>query len=455
MVDLRDCLLDSAEFLSLDSANRELPPGIKDKILAAKPLLASSHVIPVGTYSDIYATSDLHSDLPKCITLLAMNGLIEFDLSLLPTYRDHLHSIEWIAPPGTFLVLAGDIVDGTRSAFNFVPDSIGNMELVLHAFLYNLRIKARLKGSELRFTVGNHDYFTVLAENEGFALNPMYLQFVSSNAKRFFLNDRENRSNVLLPFYFCCPYVFVTVDKELAFVHAGLVEPILLEQMTMVQEELTRATTVDAFSAIFKDDRYKSVFVHKDSPILTRDYYGKGETEVCGALIPNSTYTMVIVGHCVTSQRPEPAPGQMEPSLSTVIKQEKSYTDHHCDTVRGHCVLVGCNDADGPRLALVDIGNGRLFTQQPFEANKHRAEILHLHHDPAAAGPRYYNTISRDAVEYALSGSQDVDIIVPGSVVRYSLKEWTAPPLQGGRRRRTRRHRNKGRSRKTKNARRK
>ena len=213
-----------------------LPDEITKKLEKAKDILAGeTHIISRVKYPTVYITSDIHADLRKFIQLLISAGMIEYTDAATKAITDTIMTVDlipnavmtdfnWIAPKDTLLIIIGDLVDGMRSSSSFmseVTDTIGNIELLLHIFLYNLRIKAREKESEVRFTIGNHDKSSVLNEiNDGIFNNYVHLM-----ARRFFktpmIEDSAfaNRRRCLLPFYECCPYFFLTLDQEVICVH--------------------------------------------------------------------------------------------------------------------------------------------------------------------------------------------------------------------------------------------
>ena len=135
-----------------------LDPVITNKLRAASALLKSPYIIDKNAYDHIYVTSDIHADLEKLDNMITKLGLVNYtDTSpktpvMLPVYT------EWI-PERTLFIIVGDVVDGARnSEGSKIPDPVGNIELMLHAYLYNIRIKARMKKSEVRFVIGNHDF---------------------------------------------------------------------------------------------------------------------------------------------------------------------------------------------------------------------------------------------------------------------------------------------------------
>ena len=135
---------------------------VREKMETFKPDI--NHVIDCTLYNTVYATSDIHSDFRKFIQILKNNNIIktEFD----PYNGDEIYDprlltdFEWIAGSSVLIVFVGDLVDGARDHgefYNSVDDKRGSFEFLLHAFIYNMRIKSNRVRSEVLFTIGNHD----------------------------------------------------------------------------------------------------------------------------------------------------------------------------------------------------------------------------------------------------------------------------------------------------------
>jgi len=160
------------------------------KINGAKPLLKSPHNIPVGTYDSVYTTSDIHADLVVFSEILFNAGLTIAPLAS----EDDIFTVKWNpAKKKTLLVIVGDIIDGKRASpgeLYEVSDATGDIELLLHIFLFNLRISARAYGSEVRFTIGNHDFHTVIQEKEIYVWSThLYNNYVHQSSKDFLKVD--------------------------------------------------------------------------------------------------------------------------------------------------------------------------------------------------------------------------------------------------------------------------
>jgi hypothetical protein len=104
-----------------------------------------------------------------------------------------INNAEWIGGERTLFLILGDLVDGKRNS-NQVNDIVGAFELLIHCLIHNLRISARSKGSEVLFTIGNHDLDTVLnhpdlGNPEKFKPNfklSLYKSYVHESSKNFF-----------------------------------------------------------------------------------------------------------------------------------------------------------------------------------------------------------------------------------------------------------------------------
>jgi hypothetical protein len=185
----------------------------------------SNHVINASEYDRAFFTSDIHSDLRKFVQMLKNNRLI--GTSLLAYDEDAMYNpaliadSEWTGGPRTILVIIGDLVDGKR--IKSVQDSRGSFEFLLFALLYNLRRKANRAGSEVLFTIGNHEYDSIIRVKT--RPSDYYKDYVTDEAKRFFNDDNMIRSGALLPFLKTSPYYllsFVTSKIEVICVHGGL-----------------------------------------------------------------------------------------------------------------------------------------------------------------------------------------------------------------------------------------
>jgi len=413
-------LLDKSDIELLNGTNlTSLPNKILQKLNNAQLILSKeSWTIPVGKYNNIYVTSDIHADLRKLIQLLLGIELIVYPnlpniindiLTIDPIPIEIITDMEWTSLDPLLLVIVGDLIDGKRARDYYVFDNKGNIELLLHAFLYNLRIKALQKYSEIRFTVGNHDNISLLPNN-----NPVILKFISdythSNALTFFGNI-SSRRDCLLPFYKCCPYFIVSIGNEIIFAHGGIHSSIPIYELIRLQESIQ--------TNILNYEIVQQAMQQSNSPLWVR-YYAENTSElVCNTLTQNNPYKMTVVGHCIT--------GANFPHHSEIIqKYEKNHTNR-CN--EGGCVLIGCdeNTIEGPHLAFVDIGMSRAFGDNTRKI----AEILVFFHNKGLdSSVRYYNAIFR------FQGNINTGDMTP-------YLQWASPVINGGNRRKTRKYRKK------------
>ena len=387
----------------------QLNPEILEKIRSAGAALRTPYTIDKTKYDNVYVTSDLHGDVLKFDNMLHNLGIVNAssEPGKLASLYNKIPLIEWL-PKKTLVILVGDIVDAKRKMhgglISAVPDPTGNIELLLHSYLYNLRLKARQNESELLFTVGNHDYLTVIqkdnAENSHF-----YESYVHQNADTFF-GSRANRRNCLLPFYNCCPYVMLDLGGEIAFVHGGFLgydqyRSILVNNTKDLKDLQENLDFANDFSILNDEEHSFLSNVGDDigtgyefSPLWSRAYAHLPAQEVCPTI--KEYYKMVVVGHCQMA-----SDCGYNGQHSAHILAKKSYRDFNCGGKNG-CVVIGCGSEHGPQIALVDIAFSRAFSGffQGFMSSKQefdrRAEVLHLKHNKSVSSTeRYYNVIIR------------------------------------------------------------
>lgn len=410
--------LDKSDIDLLNGTNLiSLPDKILQKLNNAQLILSKqSWIIPVGRYNDLYVTSDIHADLRKFVQLLLGLGLIVYPnlpniineiLTIDPIPIEIITDMEWNSPNPSLLVLVGDLIDGKRGKNYYVFDNKGNIELLLHAFLYNLRIKALQRGSEIRFTVGNHDNISLVQTHTQETIN-FINTYAHSNALVFFGNI-YNRTACLLPFYKCCPYFIVSIGNEIIFAHGGIHSSIPIYEIIRLQESIQEN--------ISNYEHVQQVMQDPNSPLWIR-YYAENTSElVCNTLKQSNSYKLTVVGHCVTDSN--------FPHHNEILQKYQEAGTNRCNG--GGCVLIGCdeNKIEGPHLAFVDIGMSRAFGDN----TKKLAEILVLFHNREFdSSIRYYNVIFR------FQGNINTGDMNP-------YLQWSAPVIRGGSKRKTRKMR--------------
>ena len=174
-------------------------------------------------YPHLYVTSDIHADVRRFLQVLVGARLAQLpegtSIEGEGIYDPALYAgIRWTAPPGTALIILGDLVDGQRGE-DSVDDPMGSFELLLHVLLFNLRVSATSRRGAVLFTIGNHDHSTVIAADGGLE------HYVHATARQFFGSAR-NRQHSLRQFYRICPFYALDVDgadkqHAIYMAHAG------------------------------------------------------------------------------------------------------------------------------------------------------------------------------------------------------------------------------------------
>jgi hypothetical protein len=252
----------------------------------------------------------------------------------------------------------------------------------------------------------------------------MYRDFVHKKAQRFFNYSRENRRNCLLPFYQCCPYIFTTVDDELAFAHGGLWAYSQEEDMELdskaaanfLQQQIELTHDIASLNTAER----KAYLIQGGKSLLeSRSYAQEPMDLVCSKVGKKGNgYDLTIVGHCPTHY------GIKQGSQYELIHQEHAYKSEKC--LDGGCVLLGCSDKDGgPEVAYVDITMSSAFNHyKPWSIQRY--ELLKLTHDPTLKSDRYYNRITRESTRFANKGFRNTNNIQDTSLVRKSIDVWSA-----------------------------
>jgi hypothetical protein len=255
-------------------------------------------------------------------------------------------------------------------------------------------------------------------------MSGIFDSYVHKSAKEFFKNPETqgyeylNRRKWLIPFYNACPYIFLSIDNEAAFVHGGLhgTNGRYIDQISTWQSTIN--SSVSANKSPYEDllktaAQAESVGSEKNGPLWSRYYAENPKADVCKKLNDKEvTYKMIVVGHCQTE------PGTFK--HHDEILREPEYKSCQC----GGLVLLGCREekSKAPRLAFVDIGMSSCFRQDKewnSEAARH-AEFLHLSTSSKNERVnRYYNVVKREKI-----GGDKVDTFL----------FWTAPTVTGGRR---------------------
>jgi hypothetical protein len=354
------------------------------KVEAFARAVPPRHTLDSALYDTVVATSDVHADFAKLLQIMASAGLVELPEGHTGPYDPRVVTDSaWVADR-TLFVVCGDLVDGRRGDGD-VDDPRGSYELLLHCFLFNMRVRARAAGSEVLFTVGNHDLHTVIKGDD--ALN----HYVGAGALAFF-GGRQRRAEALRPFYACSPYLILALGSpaspyEVVFVHGALRKG----RQSLLERTLAVQRAVDAGGGLgpIRDER----FAHEDHTSWRREYTMRTRCAGNGDLADLGC-RLVVVGHCTTHS----------------YEALKGEWDAQCASKRGDaaagtgagCVLVTCAE---PMIALVDTAMSGCFYR---DAGLARARGLHVLLLTRGAGERSTGTY---AVGRALVGPSPMLVV--------------------------------------------
>jgi hypothetical protein len=367
---------------------------IKNKIAALSELVDRNFIVDASKYPTVYITSDIHSDVRKFIQMLQGAGLLDLgslnDIYKLDTiYNPALFDqIEWTGGVGTLLVIVGDLVDGKRIDKTHINDPKGSFEFLLHAFLYNLKIKALNAGSDVRFTIGNHDFHTVIEENS--SAPTIFRDYVTEKTKDFFNKDYKTRRNALLPFYKISPFYLLSIElggiRQVACVHGGLhsitqnysgkLDVIdYTEIIRKLQEEVSGNFTPGGAENFFPD-KARTLFPNpqlreQPGPLWSRSYAESVSDKHC-AEIAKTGYKLVVVGHCPTNSgfsRTE--------AVMSADKVAYAGCEHSSSAPVGDgCVILDCIHSNRkPKLAFVDVALSYGFRNQ-FQIDEMKRKLM-------------------------------------------------------------------------------
>jgi len=374
----------------------------------------SNHVINANEYDRAFFTSDIHSDLRKFVQMLQNNGVIGTPIL---AYEEDIYDpaliadSEWTGGPRTILVIIGDLVDGRRifdeegTISNSVRDKRGSFEFLLFALLYNLRRKANREGSEVLFTIGNHEYDSIIYPALGRSSDYYKKGFVTNEAKRFFNASEKIRSEALIPFLNTSPYYilsFITSKIEVVCVHGGFHREgagpgsrgygfNLLSSLVNIQNDIdsNKSNLVNSHPLI--NEFLNTRIYNREGGFC--DKIAEKPSEMKDKL---SDFLLTIVGHCPTNSKYR--------SLELIRSDNDRYTgcDGRVSKEGEHpvgCVVVDCRHEDGaPKLAFVDTAMSHAFRPSAEDNSPRPVQMLLLTHDPALEDDkRYFNKIERVA----------------------------------------------------------
>jgi hypothetical protein len=394
-----------------------------------------SHQIACCEFDKVIFLSDIHADFRKFIQILRSINIVGVrkNTPILDPYNgDEIYDPNMISnvvfyPERTLLVIIGDLVDGERSGGE-VDDERGNFEYLLLCFLHNLRISARKKKSEVLYTIGNHDYETIIRTDDLLPGRNMFDKYVTSNTHNFFRDstkpfvrkDYSNmrlRKDVLINFYKLSPFYMLSFmnngKKEMACVHAGFHYKDYMRNLVDYTNELERfQNDIDLMPFTEKIPNLTDELASDQGVIWARSY-AETKEGICDDLkkIPDR-YPLIVVGHCTTI-------GSEWLRIKEILSTKPGY--ENCDkgsdrdlttTQYTGCVVSDCySDQGAPQLIFVDTALSAAFRKEedpikPSENNKRPSQVLVLEHDPLRKQDRYYNIINAESSE---ENSDEID----------------------------------------------
>jgi hypothetical protein len=367
----------------------------------------NSQTLNAEMFHAVYVTSDIHSDVRKFIELLVNADIVTIPAGI-DLYSDDIYNPELYTQtiwnkPGIAVIVLGDIIDGRRGEGNEVNDVRGQFELLLHIFLYNMKIKALEKNAMLAFTFGNHDYHSLIQFDTGM------IQGYTPNELQTFFGYPDNgwiqtRQHALLPFYEVHPLFMIRVHHgqrfELYGIHGGFHNPdksVNVKELIDFQKKISALDPNVSLTSIVGNPDFdlkvlSSTMPHPKDPTRLIESGGMWSrvyenADACSIIEPISPI-MIVVGHCPTWYSGNRQELTMKENSALYAGCQKSLTRGG----RG-CVVLSCNN----RLAHVDVSMSAAFHGYDREAQVSRdAEMLVLKHDAGLkTDERYYNIVER------------------------------------------------------------
>jgi len=390
----------------------------------------ANHVIDPTLYDTVHTIGDIHSDFRKFLQIISDLNLITLPAGV-DLYSDTIYDPRIICDTvwnveRTLLVLVGDLIDGSRGLVpdrasgtmvfgKVVNDRNGSFEFLLHCFLYNMRMKAKNMNSELGFTLGNHEMFSVYRETtELYAIgaavkyknlfdkylytyvHPTTWTFLNIPIDPTYITDpiksvdlagidiikqqRTRRKELLDPFYKNSPYIMLFLEndavKEAAFIHGGfhdLTLPYIPDTNYSTSDYLQRPGVIQIQESLTLSRDITNTFTNPQTSIWQmlnkRDYMEKSGfgTELCDKTRDsNFTYKKIIVGHCPTGMS----------AFNALYGSPEREAECGARGTTG-CVLSACTN---PKIIFTDTGLSQAFSMTSNQ-NK-QIEVLTLTKNP-------------------------------------------------------------------------
>ena len=399
-----------------------------------------NHIINMNAknYRTIYITSDIHADIRKLLKLLIDEGIISIttntDTSSFDPYTDHIYTYPFIEninflKNNMLFIILGDLVNGRRPIDVYtgtgteVDDPRGNFELILHIFLFNMRLKAREKYSEVLFTLGNHDFANIILNKNTSNILPKHRH----SKDYFYLRDNTGMyelSNifydVFINFYNMSPYIMLLLENvkdnpefkciHASFNHSNTVVDADADNKTASLNSLQEYLNTNGFTRDFTDNNTYMKLLG-DSAVLRGLLWSRFYINAdCKKIKDNDANknTTIVVGHCPTPDferinnlevtKPAQPPYDGCAGLTGVVDNVSS---------RG-CVVADCFENGIPKILFVDTMMSQAFytLDKTHARSEQTCEFLLLEHDTTlkentqGGQNRWINKISRKPAGY-------------------------------------------------------
>ena len=362
---------------------------IEDKLTTFKNNIdAANHKIDMSKYKEIYVTSDIHADVRKFLQLLLKEKIISIDkvgtilkkdfdpyANQLGENTDFINSIKFIKPNTLFIIL-GDLIDGKRR--KPIDDTVGNFEILLHVILFNMRITAKSIGSDVLFTLGNHDLHNIYGDI--YANNNLldYAHSIEYFGK--YNNYKQNIATALRPFYELSPYIMLYLqnnnDTKYIGIHAGIHESSvkdMLPELENIQQEINskglKIVLTNSDDTDLSEMAENALVKEGKGGLWTRRY--ATSSIKCDDIKTKAT---ILVGHCPTNsyierhlKKTQDAVGNYDNCLNSEQEGKKG------------CALAICPDTDKkPKVILVDTMMSCAFYEKNYDDKNRNHEFILL-----------------------------------------------------------------------------
>jgi len=365
-------ILSTYDNLTYNESNTVIPKIIESR---KDKRIIDSHVVDPSKFDVIYATSDIHADYSNFINYLKKLNLIKIpdglDLYSSDIYDPRLIiETEWIANNSLFVII-GDLVDGTRGGYNAsVPDMKGNFELLMHMFIYNLRIKSWEKGSDILFTIGNHDLTTAIETNHVILNRPPwgFLNKYITNESKIFFKNLKIRRDCLSKFYLLSPYLFLRIQNKrtnILMIHSQIMNEsplndsrlgLLSQEQIKIDKDILSMTTFSVNSPEIINIYNVLSARHMEDDVDICEHYRENKDS-----IPN----IIVVGHCPTIFSIGDISLLHKPHIKTIIKDKIGKNEEYesCNDDKNYgCVIPRCYDNwEDIKIIMVDTGISSCF----------------------------------------------------------------------------------------------